>query len=156
MQKIQIKFENRCQGIDSCLDYYSDFHRALRGLIPSLFIARFDQVIHGFPHVVARFNEYFGTDYVPLQHDNHSLQYCFDVIDNSYLGPDNKPVEQRTSRPSTARQSLKSDILHQLQTSATLKRKLDRANELYLEFHSHSRSSNSNSTTLALPTLSGC
>lgn len=138
--------------VGPCLDYYIDFHWALRRHVSGLFIASFELVTGRFPSVIEECNRRFGTDYAWRGHDAAFIQQCFALIN----GPESSVDERRVCRPSPVRQALKAELLEEIQTRPALKRKLDRANELYLEFKSAGRRRHStlfNSSTAQVPTL---
>jgi len=142
--------------VGPCLDYYVDFHRALRKHRSHLFIASFEMVIGGFPRVIAECNRTFGTDYAWREHAPAFIQQCFALIDGPATDSESCVDERRVSRPSPMRQTLKPQLVEQIQTQPALKTKLDLANELYLEFKSAGRRHHStlfNSSTAQVPTL---
>jgi hypothetical protein len=141
--------------VGQCLDYYNDFHHALRRYIPRLFIATFEQVTQDLPDVIDQFNRRVGTRYALPQFDDEKVQECFARIDRSQSGAAQPVSERHASRPSAARELLKPEILAQIQTQSVLKTKLDRANALYLEFRSAKRRRRdlSKASTAHLPTV---
>jgi hypothetical protein len=147
-------YGNRRLG--ECLDYYTDFHRALRPHLPKLFIATFEQVTCRFDQVIEQFNRRFGVRYAALANDPATIARCFAEMDGSADGA-GPPVDERlVCRPSAHRDQLKPALLQQLQSDPRLRRKLDRANDLYLEFRSGARSSvgaRASVSTRQLPTM---
>jgi hypothetical protein len=137
------------------LDYYVDFHRALRKHISQLFIVPFESATGRFSRVVAECNRRFGTQYTWREHDMAFIRQCFARLENS----ENSGAmvnELRVCRPSPVRQALKPQLVREIQNAPILKRKLDEANALYLEFRStggRQRSLLLNSSTAQVPTL---
>jgi hypothetical protein len=142
--------------LEPCLDYYIDFHHALRRHIPSLFIVSFEHTTSNFPGVVAAFNRRFGTNYLQLDHEHATVQECFAKLDALRSGPTQPIDERRACRPSIEREPLKRHLARQIQTGTAMKAKLDRANDIYLEFRlaDRFRRSHASASTAQLPTLS--
>lgn len=146
----------RQEELGICLEYYIDFHRALRPHIPSLFTASFEQVTTHFDRVVERFNRRFGASYQTPDMTGDAVQRCFARVEKAWTLPGNEPDENTVPRPSPQRARVKAQLLEELQANRGLMRKLDAANELYLEFRSETRrgANFSNFSTSQVPTLS--
>lgn len=126
-------------GLAPCLDYYIDFHQALRSRIPELFIVSFEQVTTRFERVIEKFNQRFGTSYASMPSKPSLAADCFAHIDRSSVGSGDSVNERTISRPSLHRAQLKPALLAEVQTQPALRSKLDRANGLYLQFRAGAR-----------------
>jgi len=141
-----------------CLDYYIDFHLVLRPRAPELFIASFDQATTRFDQVLARFNQRFGTGYAVPAMGPEFIRRCFAAVESSRFSPGQPVDERHVARPSVERARLKPALLERFAQAPALKRKLDEANELYLEFQAVTHRSASPwraLSTTQLPTF-GC
>jgi hypothetical protein len=122
--------------LEKCLDYYIDYHRALRPYARHLFIAPFETTTSQFGRVIEQFNRKFGTHYATFNHEPEAVAQCFSRIEDLERHGENGAVhELRVCRPSAQRAGLKPAFLKQLRTSRSLARKLQEANELYAAFH---------------------
>ncbi len=122
-------------GLDSCLDYYLDFHRALRPFAGGVFVAEFEEVTSRFGQVIERFNQRFGTEYAAIGQDSEEEAKCFSLIEKESVREQAKAVnELRVCRPSPHRSKIKPGLLAHLRGSPALRSKLEQANELYAAF----------------------
>ncbi len=118
-----------------CLDYYIDYHHALRACAPDLFVASFEMVTTRFTDVIGKFNAHFGTSYSAIAHDGPTLDKTFSKVEESaHREPSGRVNELRVSRPSRERAEIKPIVLERLQKSPSLSRKLEIAREIYSEF----------------------
>ncbi len=142
-------------GVEPCLDYYVDFHQAMQPYLARLFIATFEQVTNHFERVMEQFNERFETSYASVSNEPGTVQDCFARIERSWSATHRRTNERTIPRPSGERAQLKPALLHELQSHPRLLRKLDLANELYLEFRSGAQGclDVSNCSTSQMPTL---
>lgn len=121
-------------GVESCLDYYLDFHRALLPYQPELFLARFEDVTTRFDEVIKRFNRHFGTNYIPVVHDAETLARCYAEMDRDQIEWRGFVDEMRIPRPSPERAVIKREVALRLRESPALARKMEIANDLYRAF----------------------
>ena len=119
--------------LENCLDYYVDFHRALRPHLGGFFVARFEQVTTDFSAITAKFNQRFGVNFQALTHDEELVSRCFALIDRRQTDNQGVVNELKTCRPSPHRAVAKEYLQQILRQTPALQRKLQRANEMYAE-----------------------
>jgi hypothetical protein len=123
--------------LEPCLDYYIDFHRALRACAPDLFVAPFELVTGDFARVIRQFNQRFGTQYLPPQQESAAAAIAFSLIEDEFRNPAGEVNELTVCRPSPRRQEIKTAMLAQFQLDRPLRKKLQQARELHSTFAHH-------------------
>ena len=129
--------------LEPCLDYYIDFHRALRACAPDLFVAPFELVTGDFPRVIRQFNQRFGTQYLSPQQES-AAAIAFALIEDEFRNPAGEVNELTVCRPSPRRQEIKTAMLAQFQLDRPLRKKLEQARDLHSTFAHHHQHVNGN------------
>lgn len=119
-------------SLSECLDYYNDFHRLLLPNAPWLFMVTIEELVTQFPTVIEAFNLHFQTNYIAPD-GNFAAAL-------SPSGPAPSPAsppaagELRVSRPLVSKPSLRRELRERLREIPALRRKLERARQLYSAF----------------------
>lgn len=116
------------ESLGPCLDYYIDFHRALLPNAERAFKARFEDVTRDFGGLIHKFNQRFGTDFRPPDHDSEAI---FSLIKAETNWHDPELDRRRICCPSADRVRMKAQLMKELTASSKMTRGLDKARKLY-------------------------
>jgi hypothetical protein len=124
--------------LEESLDYYLDYHQALRPYAFEMFVVSFEVTTSQLGREIERFNKKFGTTYAAFEHNGEVVSGCFSRIEETSRvarnGGSGAVNELTVCRPSPYRAPVKMAMVQQLHKSPVLRRKLERANELYRAF----------------------
>lgn len=120
--------------IEQALDYYLDFHQALRPLRQDIFVASFEETTTAFDSVLRRLNHKLGASFVGLPKSAPSTDRCLSYVEDWFRSSDGSLNEFRVPRPSVRRAEVKRTLEKKIQTSHRILKKLQKADELYFEF----------------------
>jgi hypothetical protein len=120
--------------LEPALDYYLDFHAAMRRYIPQLFVAPFETITNDFASLIHAFNARFRTSYQPVHNDEQRTAKCFSVIECVWRDPHGEVDELKVARPSAWRAQLAPALRNLLTSEARFQNKLNQAREFYFEF----------------------
>jgi hypothetical protein len=122
------------QSLESAVAYYNDYYETLMPYRDRIFVAHFEEVTTDFGGVVRRFNERWGTSYVPFVHTPENAARCFRMTEDVCRKEQGALKETHVSRPSKQRRVMKETMLRDMERSDFLQVELARANALYREF----------------------
>jgi hypothetical protein len=124
--------------LEESLDYYLDYHQALRPFAFEMFVVSFEVTRSQLGREIERFNKKFGTNYASLEHNGELVSDCFLRIEETSRvarkGGNGAVNELTVCRPSAYCAPMKTTMVQQLHKSPVLRRKLEKANELYRAF----------------------
>ncbi len=112
------------------LDYYIDFHNALLGVLPRMFVAVFEDFSSDIQPLLTAFfvrSGFEATSFKP------STEEIFQQIEKDNISARGGVSELTVHRPSKARDALKRELLHELETERAQSR-LREAEALYGQF----------------------
>jgi hypothetical protein len=136
-----------------CLDYYLDFHGKLKPNAPWLFVVTPAELMAQFETVVEIFNLHFQTNYAA---PDPRVVERFAARQPARIRPDSAPAELRVARPVAKGGGARQELRRRLQESPRLRRRLEAARQLYVEFVPGNRKvplPPLNLTTRHLPTM---
>ena len=122
-------------SVDRALRSYVAFHEPLRPVLGRLIVATFAQLISDFGLVIRRVNSFYGTRFVPFQHDEENVRRVFEWIDRGDVrsfGPGETLLRSR-ARPDPSRDVLKARFQSAYHSSRAVAIRR-RAEALYEEF----------------------
>jgi hypothetical protein len=114
-------------SLSECLDYYNDFHRLLRPNAPWLFVVTTEELVTQLARVIESFNLHYRTNYL-------APDVVFPAAEAGAPPPAAVVGELRVSRPASGKRSLRRELRERLRETPSLRRKLERARQLYSAF----------------------
>ncbi len=114
----------------TALREYIDFHSRVLPVLDDVFVATFEQVTTDLGAVMQRFNERFGTSFLPFVHDERNVAACFEHLEKAQRVLTGDLEESQVARPSDVRRAEATAIRRQL-SERRLGRLVERAETLY-------------------------
>jgi len=112
------------------LDYYIDFHQALLGILPQMFVAVFEDFSNDIQPLLGRFFARHGLESTSF---HPTTEEIFQLIERDNISARGAVSEMTIHRPSKARDVLKRELVQQLET-ASAQARLREAQALYERF----------------------
>ena len=103
-------------SVDQALRHYVSFYKTVEKCRSAYVLGLFEEVTEDYGEVIRRVNDKFGTTFSLFHHNEQNVNKVFARIDRTYRKRHGETYrETKVSRPSTAREEMKREVVHDLE-----------------------------------------